>query len=144
MTIAEPVNFQATASTQGKSFEEAVAFVLKAGGWDVIELHAVVAGVEIDIIANDPAGRRWWIECKGSFRGNTPGSRRGDTVKKAVGVAWYLSTLDERCPYMLVTSHLPKPETVGARLLDKAVDVGLFDQVNVVGFLAAIAHEEDE
>lgn len=142
--MAADENFQATASAQGRSFEDAVAFILKSSGWRIAEIRAIVAGVEVDIIADDSAGRRWWIECKGSFRGNTPGSRRGDTVKKAVGVAWYLSTLPERCPYMLVTSHLPKPETVGARLLDKAVEVGLFDQVNVIGFLAAPDHEEDE
>jgi hypothetical protein len=135
MTITEAPGFQSMASTQGKDFETTVETFLKIGGWSIVQSHATVAGVEIDIIADDPQGRRWWIECKGSWRGNTPGSKRGDTVKKAVGVAWYLSTLDDRLPYMLVTSHLPTPGTVGDRLLTAALTAGLFQRISTLSSL---------
>lgn len=125
--------FQSLATEQGARFEDAVEFLLRAQGWEIIERHAQVEGVEIDIVAADPAGTRWWIEAKGSWRGSVPGMRRGDTAKKAVAVAWYLSRLAQRCPYMLVTSHLPTPGTVSARLLDEAVEAGLFDDVLIVG-----------
>jgi hypothetical protein len=129
MTITDVQGFQSMASTQGRDFETTVETSLKICGWHIIESHAVVAGVEIDIVADDPEGVRWWIECKGSWRGTSPGSKRGDTVKKAVGVAWYLSLLPDRLPYMLVTSHMPTPGTVGGRLLQAAQEHGLFQRV---------------
>lgn len=124
-------NFQAAASEQGRRFEETVVTLLKMSGWSIIELHARVAGVEIDIVADDVNGVRWWIECKGSWRGKTPGSKRGDTVKKAVGVAAYLKNQQDEspCKYMLVTSHMPEPNGVGARMLQEALRQGWFDHV---------------
>lgn len=131
------VAFQAAASQQGRNFEDVVESVLTFFGWRIVDRHAVVFGVEVDIIADDPNGIEWWIECKGSHRGARPGARRGDTVKKAVGVAWYLSTCTPRCPYMLVTSHLPEPETVAGRLLEQAQRAGLFDAVKVIDFASS-------
>lgn len=55
-------------------------------------------------------------------------------VKKAIGVAWYLSTCEPRCSYMLVTSHMPSPETVGGRLLEAARSAGLFAEIRVIDF----------
>ena len=127
-------NFQAQSTEQGRSFEEAVVTLLRISGWEIVALHAVVALVEIDIIADDPTGRRWWIECKGSWRGRTPGSKRGDTVKKAVGIAAYLAHQADRCPYMLVTSHLPTTGTVGWALLEEAKRQGWFSDVRDVSF----------
>lgn len=137
-------DFQRQAGVQGRSFEDAVTTLLKVAGWSVVEVHAKVEGAEIDIIADSPVGTRWWIECKGSWRGKTPGSKRGDTVKKAVGVAWYLSQLPDRLPYMLVTSHMPKDGTLGARMLDEAVKAGLFAEINTLGFLATVVTEDDD
>jgi hypothetical protein len=139
-------NFQQSATQQGKSFEEAVQLFLKIGGWTIVDTHVMVDDFEIDIIADSPDGIRWWIECKGSFRGNTPGSKRGDTVKKAVGVAWYLHRLplDQRCPYMLVTSHLPNPGTNGEKMLNAALSDGLFADITTIGFLRSLTVEEDE
>jgi Holliday junction resolvase-like predicted endonuclease len=128
-------NFQAAASHQGREFEDAVVSLLKFRGWSITGRRIIVHGVEIDITAQDPEGIQWWIECKGSWRGKTPGSKRGDTVKKAVGVAAFLATQTERCKYMLVTSHLPNPGTVGWRMLDAALRNGWFDEVRVAGLL---------
>lgn len=136
-------DFQAAASVQGRAFEDVVASILTFLDWTVVETRAVRHGVEIDIIATDPDGREWWIECKGSHRGRTPGARRGDTVKKAVGVAWYLSTCEPRCSYMLVTSHMPDPDTVGGRLLNAALAAGLFAEINVLGFARTAGPVDD-
>lgn len=137
-------DFQASATEQGKAFEAVVLNILLYEGWAIVDTHATVEGVEIDIVATDPSGAEWWIECKGSHRGKTPGSKRGDTVKKAVGVAWFLSTLEDRRPYLLVTSHLPKPGTVAARLLDAAVKHGLFADVRPVGLMPHVAPDDLE
>lgn len=127
-------DFQASSSTQGRAFEDVVESVLTFFGWEVVGVRATVHGVEVDIIAIDPEGTEWWIECKGSHRGKVPGARRGDTVKKAVGVAWFLSTVEPRRPYMLVTSHMPNPDTVGGRLLLAAQRAGLFAEIKVIDF----------
>jgi hypothetical protein len=126
-------NFQARASEQGKVFEETVATLLRISGWSIVARNQMVHGVEVDIIATDTKGVTWWIECKGSWHGRTPGSKRGDTVKKAIAVAWYLSLQSPRCPYMLITSHLPNPNTVGRRMLDAAQAQGLFAEIRAVG-----------
>lgn len=128
-------DFQRRASTAGRTFEDAVEALLVFHEWTIDERHAKAGGgVEIDYVATDSAGVQWWIECKGSTRGKVPGSRRGDTVKKAVGVAWFLSTLPDRRPYMLITSHLPADDSVPGRLLNAAKSAGLFDRVLVLGF----------
>lgn len=136
-------DFQARASQQGRAFEDAVVTLLRIQGWTIVERRAIVASVEIDIIADDPLGRRWWIECKGSWEGKTPGSKRGDTVKKAVGVAAYLSCQPDRCPYMLITSHMPVPGTVGSILLETAQREGWFEEVRSFSFGVMAAEVAD-
>lgn len=127
-------DFQSQASKQGREYEQAVQFLLLAEGWTINATRAVVAGAEIDIVATDPDGQQWWIECKGSHRGKTPGAKRGDTTKKAVGVAAYLSTLPHRQPYMLITSHLPKEDSVAGRMLRTAQERGWFTDIRTTGF----------
>lgn len=137
-------DFQASASEQGRQFEDACIFLLKAQGWGIVQQHATVAGVEVDIIADDPTGLRWWIECKGSWRGTVPGMKRGDTAKKAIAVAWYLRRQPDGCPYLLLTSHLPKESTVAGRMLAEARSAGLFDRVLEVGFLIGLSDDEGD
>ena len=127
-------DFQALASKQGDEFEKAAEFLLLASGWKVTARKSKVLGIEIDLTAVDPAGVEWWIECKGSYRGNVPGSKRGDTTKKAVGVAAVLHTLPDRRPYMLVTSHYPNKGTVAHTVLETAKEQGWFADIKVTGF----------
>lgn len=125
-------DFQAAASQQGRAFEDVAVAALTFFGWTVSARRAVVHGVEVDIVATDPDGQEWWVEVKGSHRGKTPGASRGDTVKKAIGVGWFLSMVDDPKPHMLVTSHLPKPGSVPALLLAKAQAAGLFQRIQVL------------
>jgi hypothetical protein len=133
-------DFQAGASRQGKAFEDAVVTILRVKGWQVSARCVKIHDSEVDIIAADPDGVVWWIECKGSWesKGNSNGSKRSDTVKKAIGVAWHLSTMAGRPPYMLVTSHLPAEGTSSWAMLDNARKHGLFTKVTCVGDLAAM------
>jgi hypothetical protein len=129
-------NFQASASRQGRSFEDAVIAMLGVAGWVVLDRRLKVHDIEIDIVAKDPDDVEWWIECKGSGRGTQPGCQRSDTVKKAIGVAWALTTVD-RPKYMLITSHLPNEGTSTRALLERAQREGLFDRVEVLWFSLA-------
>ena len=136
-------DFQAKASHTGRSFEQFVVGALDFYGWTVTGQRVVIDGMEIDIVANDPSGVEWLIECKGST-GNRPGAQRSDTTKKAVGVAAHLRGGGEVRPYMLVTSHLPKPGSVSAQMLERAQALGWFDRVVSLGFGQADELIDDE
>lgn len=138
-------DFQRQAGVQGEAFEEAVVFLLLADGWEIVSRKTRYAQAEVDIVARHPDTKEeWWIECKGSYRGKVPGARRGDTTKKACGVAWYLSTLPNRRPYMLITSHLPVRGTQGDLMLNAALAAGIFAQVRATGFGDRVLDDEDD
>ena len=128
-------SFQADASRQGREWEQCVESVLTFEGYSIIGRHARIAGMEVDIVAADPAGETIWIECKGSYMSRVPGLIRDDTTKKLVGVAYhiFLSTpVEERRPYVCITSHLPKPGSVGDLMLAQALAIGAIHQVRTI------------
>jgi Holliday junction resolvase-like predicted endonuclease len=129
------VSFQAAAGAQGRSFESAVIAQLTMAGWTVIEQHWREPStlIEIDIIARDPTGRIWWIECKGSWLSESGrnGCLRTDTVKKLIGAAALLTLAPHRELYMLVTSDLPERGSA-QRWLDLAGDAGWIDRFEVL------------
>lgn len=129
------MSFQAAAGAQGRAFEEIVEQMLVMVGWTIVarRWREPTTGVEIDLVAIDPGGDTWWIECKGSWLSTSGrnGLIRSDTVKKALGSAWVLSTLSAHPPYMLVTSDLPAEGTARS-WLDLAQHHGLFDRIVVV------------
>ncbi len=129
-------NFQSLASFQGSQFEQAAGTLLLIFGWTILDTHLKVAHTEIDIVARDPDGKKWWIECKGSWRGSQPGLIRSDTTKKAVGVAyhlWYAVPEEMRCPYMLLVSHLPSDGSGPDYMLKQALEVGAIARVVCMG-----------
>jgi Holliday junction resolvase-like predicted endonuclease len=130
------MSFQAAAGAQGRSFENACVTQLTMSGWTVIDVHwrEPTTLIEVDIVARDPMGVIWWIECKGSWLSDSGrnGCLRTDTVKKFIGSAALLSTVERREPYMLVTSHVPEAGTTPRKWLDLAVDAGWVDRIEVM------------
>lgn len=131
MTIQERM---ADASRQGAAFEETVVLLLLVEGWAILERHwrEPTTDVEIDIVAKDPVGETWWIECKGSWLAKNNGLERTDTLKKAIGSSAVLKHAPDRRPYMLVTSHLPRAGSAGETWLNL---VDAFDRIRLVGFV---------
>lgn len=143
--MADLSDRQAAASRQGAAFEETVVTLLRVEGWTVHERkwRQPDVEVEIDIVAEDPQGERWWIECKGSWESPTGnGLERTDTAKKAIGSAAILRLLplEQRSPYMLITSHLPKLGSSGDQWMRRAVGT-YFDRVRVVALTDAAYSE---
>lgn len=147
--VAVVSEFQRSSSVQGEAFEQAAEFVLRGAGWDILGRNQRFDGYpEIDRVATDPNGVLWWIEAKGSWQ-NSPGLERGDTVKKAVAVAYDLMTIRREwsqdgqnpIPYMLITSHPPKPGTVPDHMLRRALACGAFNQVRILEMPIWIPHE---
>lgn len=125
---------QAAASRQGKAFEDTVELLLLVEGWTINDRHwrHPEVDVEIDIVATDPTGQTWWIECKGSWESTRNGLARTDTLKKAIFNGAMLRLCDDRERYMVVTSRLPS-SGAGQTWIHRAIDLYV-DEIRVVGF----------
>ena len=122
-------SFQAAAGIQGRQFAEQCDTLLETLGFTLSNrLLLKDIGVEIDQDATSGSGQRIWFEYKGSVQGNRPGLRRTDTLKKAIANGALLADLDESCPYVVITSHLPKGGS-GAAMLAAALRLGYFSDV---------------
>lgn len=138
------MTFQSDASLQGRTFEAVVINNLTLAGWRIARhpWREPTTLVEIDVVAEDPDGRIWWIECKGSWLSTSGrnGTTRTDTAKKLVGNAALLSTVTGRPPYMLVTSDMPAPGTPARRWIDTALERGWLDRYEIVSMFPARFH----
>lgn len=127
--------FQRDAVEQGKKFEEAVRGALEIRGVTIHETRwkDPKTKEEVDFVAETKGGIRFWVEAKGSWKSkkNDNGLKRSDTTKKAVALAWHLDHVhgEDRPPYILVTTDLPKPGGVSALEIEHALAAGLFTAV---------------
>lgn len=133
------MTFQAQAVLQGRTYEDVVARSLAAYGWHIQTAHwrEPCTLVEIDIVAADPNGEIWWIECKGSWQSASGrnGLARTDSTKKLIANAAILSTLpaSARRPYMVVSSDAPAG--AGAIWLEIAKRHGWVSSLKIVEWL---------
>jgi hypothetical protein len=124
--------FQARGVAQGKAFDEQCRLVLQGLGFWVNDRPFKVndVGIEIDAEIRSPAGQPYWCEFKGSWHGSRPGSRRTDTVKKALADALLLHVApDDYPPVLLITSHLPVEGRSGAQMIKTAIESGALKDV---------------
>lgn len=122
-------SFQSQAGEQGRQFTEQCNTLLSGLGYQLhgaLRLHDV--GVEIDQYATSPHGTHVWFEYKGSIQGSRPGLRRTDTLKKAIANGALLAGVDDRAPYVVLTSHLPVDGS-GLAMLNTALRLRLVDDV---------------
>ncbi|HWD09237.1 MAG TPA: hypothetical protein VHA57_09095 [Actinomycetota bacterium] len=122
-------DFQAAASIQGRQFAEQCDLLLKTCGFQLGPKVLVGAvGIEIDREAVAPSGRVIWFEYKGSIQGHRPGLMRTDTLKKAIANGALLAGVEERPPFIVLTSHLPEAGS-GLAMLEVARGLGYLDDV---------------
>ena len=125
---AEPRSFQSVASEQGRQFAFQCDVVLEEHRFELSTGFVLTElGVEIDRVGTRE-GRSIWFEYKGSVRGRRPGLRRTDTLKKAIANGALLLALEERLPYVLLTSHMPERGS-GLAMLETARRLGYFADV---------------
>lgn len=128
-------NFQADASEQGRKFEVAVETTLEITGAKIIERRWKDPDTkeEVDFVAETKGGVLFWVEAKGSWmsKKDDNGLKRSDTTKKAIANAWHFRHVhgDNRPPYILVTTDLPKPDGVSELEIKHALEAGLFTAV---------------
>src|SRR5579864_7057400 len=119
--------FQSAASLQGRQFADQCELLLRTSGYDVRDRVLVGAvGIEIDREAVSPSGRTVWFEYKGSVQGSRPGLLRTDTLKKAIANGALLRALEDRPPFVVLTSHLPEAGA-GLAMLERARELGYLD-----------------
>lgn len=122
-------DFQASAGIQGRQFAEQCCQLLTHYGY---ALHGrtliATVGVEVDCVATSPGGNVVWFEFKGSVQGTRPGLLRTDTLKKAIANGALLAGEGVRCPFIVLTSHLPI-EGAGVAMLRTALRLEYLDDV---------------
>lgn len=107
----KPTNFQRLASEQGREFRDLCLKALGRAGFEELRTEEEFpdVGIQLDIVATNRHGISIAIECKGSMMGDRPGSKRTDTVLKAIGEAFLLRQSEQGSlfpPMMLMTSHV--------------------------------------
>ena len=135
-------DFQSLAGRQGRQFSEQCDLVLESEGFVLGgSLRRPDIGVEIDQVA-ERGGRTVWFEYKGSFRGETPGMRRTDTVKKAIANGALIAAIPDHPPYVVLTSHVPERGSALA-MIEVAIRLGLLADVICMSDPAAVRRLRD-
>ena len=107
--------YQARAVREGRRAKEIALAVLKDCGFaDIAEDRRFGSGVEVNFVAYDTRGGRWFFDVSGAFTTTRAGLRRTDTLWKALGKAAVLkssSVGDYRL--ILLTTDLPPAGSAG-------------------------------
>lgn len=124
----EAQTFQAKASLQGRLVHQAAWDVLCGAGFELVAEHYELSslGVEVNLVVRDKLGEKWFCEVTGAYEGRRPGLLRTDTVRKIVGSAQLLARW-RFTPFLILTTHLPKPGSHGDRMLRATGPEAIFD-----------------
>jgi site-specific DNA-methyltransferase (adenine-specific) len=114
--------FQSRAVREGQRAKEIAYAVLKDCNFvDIAQDQRFSNGVEVNFVARDSEGRRWFFDVSGAFTSTRAGLRRTDTLWKALGKAAVLRSATQGA-YRLVflTTDMPPASSAGHAAL-KAV-----------------------
>ena len=128
---------QARSTLHGREFDREALEFLEQLGARVVATDIGVLGYHLDAEIEGANGSRYYVDGHGTpDRTDRPkaGMRRDDTMLKFGFKALRLHQLDCPHPLLLVTSHLPRPQSRSAFLLRELGDV-VFDAVATVGDL---------
>ena len=114
--------FQARAVREGQRAKEIALAVLQDCNFvDIGEDRRFRNGVEVNFVARDAEGRRWFFDVSGAFTSTRAGLRRTDTLWKALGKAAVLRSANVGAyRLILLTTDLPPQSSAGFSAL-KAV-----------------------
>jgi DNA modification methylase len=119
---AEDEPYQSRAVREGQRAKQIALAVLKDCGFtDIDEDRRFRGGTEVNFVAKDRRGRRWFFDVSGAFTSTRAGLRRTDTVWKALGKASVLRASgisDYRL--ILLTTDLPPKNSTGGQALRAA------------------------
>lgn len=117
--VPEGEGFQQRAVREGKAAKEIAETLLAHCGFTDIRKNVKLGGgVEVNLVAKDATGRRWYFDVSGAFTSTRPGLRRTDTVWKALGKVAVLAQRQvppERI--VLLSTDLPPKGSAGDHAL---------------------------
>jgi hypothetical protein len=128
---------QSRASRAGKEFDQEAFEFLEEHGAHVEERYVKVWGYPMDALIVGKNGSRFYVDAHGTpdrTDRHQAGMRRTDTMLKFGFKALRLHQRGCEYPLLLITSHLPKPNSQAEYLLTELNSV-LFDAVATVGDL---------
>ncbi|MDQ4143239.1 MAG: site-specific DNA-methyltransferase, partial [Actinomycetota bacterium] len=115
-------SFQSRAVREGQRAKEIAYAVLRDCNFvDITEDQRFASGVEVNFVARDAEGRRWFFDVSGAFSSTRAGLRRTDTLWKALGKAAVLRSATQGS-YRLVflTTDMPPVSSAGHAALKAA------------------------
>ena len=130
-------DFQARATSEGKTYQGIAALVLERSGFHIERHNQRIArlGLTVNFVASDESGNRWHFDVSGAFTTTRAGLRRTDTVWKTLGRANVLRRRRPNvrpAPLVLLTSHLPEPRSGGDIALHAAGPDAFFDAIEML------------
>ncbi len=112
-------DFQARAVREGRAARDLAREALEKCGFVKIEPNVnLSAGVEVNFVAYDQSGKKWYFDVSGGFTSNRPGLRRTDTLWKALGKAAVIQQTEKACRLVLLTTNAPAPGSAGDAALE--------------------------
>jgi site-specific DNA-methyltransferase (adenine-specific) len=120
LALEDEDSFQARAVRQGQQARQTALAVLKDCKFKIVsENRRFGNGVEVNFVAKDVKGRKWFFDVSGAFTSTRGGLRRTDTLWKALGKAAALKASPKVEKYRLVflTTHLPPRGSAGDKAL---------------------------
>ena len=113
---------QSRAVREGQRAKEIARAVLSDCEFtEIIEDHRLRNGVEVNFVATDVKGHRWFFDVSGAFTSARPGLRRTDTLWKALGKAAVIKASKVGpAPLVFLTTNLPLKGSSGDLALKAA------------------------
>jgi site-specific DNA-methyltransferase (adenine-specific) len=137
--VAETDDFQARATMEGKAAQQFAEEVIERAGFDVVAKNTRLRGlgVVVNLVGRDESGGHWYFDVSGAYTTTRGGLLRTDTVWKALGRAHVFGVnrasrkdLAGR-PYVLISSHLPRPGSEGEAALRAVGSEAVFDVIEM-------------
>ncbi|MFN2595329.1 MAG: site-specific DNA-methyltransferase [Actinomycetota bacterium] len=127
-------SFQTRAVREGRRAREIAKAVLQDCGFrDLTEDRRFGNGVEVNIVAYDATGGRWFFDISGAFTTPRAGLRRTDTLWKALGKAAVLKAAKPGSyRLILLTTNLPPRNGAGYSALRTARGVVFQDAIEML------------
>lgn len=118
---------QSRAVREGRRAKEIAQAVLSDCEFtDIVEDYRLRNGVEVNFVATDIKGHRWFFDVSGAFTSARPGLRRTDTLWKALGKAAVIKSSNvSPAPLIFLTTNLP-PKGSSGDLALRAARGGVF------------------
>ena len=107
-------DFQARAVREGRAAQRPSREALEKCGFLNIEPNLTLPeGVEVNFVAFDASGKKWFFDVSGGFTSNRPGLRRTDTLWKALGKGAVLKAAYPSARLVLLTTDAPARNSAG-------------------------------